>query len=257
MVEAMLLVHGSASNFYQPTITAMAEDLLDGGYACLALNTTGHDIAWLNQSDGNYYGNAFEILDRSRMDLRAGIDYLSDLGYSRIGIFGQSMGAVKVAYYAATEDDPRVVTVIPVSPVRLSYSYYLASEDAEEFLGIIERARELVAEGRASEVMDVKFPMPQLFSAAAYLDKHGPEELYDLVRLAPRIKVPLLVVGGSLETHTRLRDIVRDVAQAAVNNPRAEYVIIEGGQHSLGNRRQESAATVLDWLASLAVPASV
>lgn len=250
-VDALLLVHGSSGNFYSPSGTAMAEALRARGYACLTLNTAGHDTVWANPGDGQYYGVAFDILDRSRLDLRAGVDYLWGLGYRSIGLLGHSMGAVKVAYYAATEPDDRVVTVVPVSPVRLSYSYYLASEDAAEFKGIIERAHQLEAEGKAQELMSVRFPIRQMFSAAAYLDKHGPLERYNLVTLAPRIKIPLYILAGSLETHTRLRDLPRDLARAAVNSPRVECTVIAGGKHGLSNCRQEATAAVLQWLASL------
>ena len=123
-VDALLLIHGSGGNFYRPATKAMGEDLRNQGYACLALNTKGHDTVWAEQGAGRYYGNALEILDNSRSDLRAGIDYLWEKGYRSIGILGHSMGAVKVGYYAATENDDRVAAVIPISPVRLSYSYY-------------------------------------------------------------------------------------------------------------------------------------
>ena len=251
-VDALLLIHGSGGNFYRPATKAMGEDLRNQGYACLALNTKGHDTVWAEQGAGRYYGNALEILDNSRSDLRAGIDYLWDQGYRSIGILGHSMGAVKVGYYAATEDDNRVAAVIPISPVRLSYSYYMESEDAEEFRGILERADQLEAEDKAQELMEVRFPIAQLFSAYSYLDKHGPAERYNLVTLSPRIKVPLLVIGGELETHTRLRDCPQDMVTAAVNSPRAEYVIIAGGNHSLLNSAEKASATVLNWLASLA-----
>jgi len=252
-VEAVLLIHGSAGNFYTASTQAMAEDLRNRGYACLALNTNAHDTVWHNSGDGRFYGVAYEILDRSRLDLRAGIDYLWGLGYRRIGILGHSMGAVRVTYYAATESDNRVATAIPISPVRLSYSYYLASPDAAEFQRNVQRANQLVAEGKGDELMAVKFPISQMFSAAAYLDKHGPAERYNLVTLAPRVKIPLFAMSGSLETHTRLRDIARDLAQAAVNSPRAEYKIVEGGNHGLSSRSQEALAAVLSWLASLSL----
>lgn len=251
LVDAVLLIHGSDGNFYTASIKAMAEDLRAQGYACLTLNSTAHDTVWHNSSDGRFYGVAYEILDRCRLDLRAGIDYLWGLGYRHIGISGVSMGAVRVAYYAATEADDRVAAVIPISPVRLSYSYFMASEDAPEFQRNVQRAKHLEAEGKGQELMDVKFPISQMFSAAAYLDKHGPAERYNLVTLAPRIKIPLFVLAGSLETHTRLRDAARDIALAAVNSPRAEYTVIDGGNHGLSNRRQEASAAVLNWLASL------
>ena len=251
-VDAMLLIHGSGGSFYRVATKAMAEDLRNQGYACLAINTKGHDTVWSPQGSGQYYGNALEILDNSRHDLAAGVDYLWDKGYRSIGLLGHSMGAVKVGYYAATEGDNRIATVIPISPVRLSYSYYMDSEDAAEFKSIIERADRMEAEDRAQELMEVRFPIAQMFSAASYLDKHGPAERYNLVALAPRITVPMLVMGGELETHTRLRDCPQDMITAAVNSPRAEYHIVPGGNHSLLNSMDKASARVLEWLASLA-----
>jgi pimeloyl-ACP methyl ester carboxylesterase len=174
----------------------MAEDLRQQGYACLALNTRGHDTVWVNRRDGTPYGNAYEILDISRLDLKAGIDYRWGLGYRSIAILGHSMGAVKVAYYAAVEADERISTVVPVSPVRLSCSYYLESEDAEEFQRNLEQADRLEAEGKALELMKVNFPIREIFSAASYLDKHGPAERYNLVTLAPRIRILCLPSPG-------------------------------------------------------------
>ncbi|MFQ6027306.1 MAG: alpha/beta hydrolase family protein [Dehalococcoidia bacterium] len=250
-VEAVLLIHGSGGNFYCPATKAMAEDLRSQGYACLAINTKGHDTVWANAGEGTYYGNANEILDNSRWDLKAGIDYLEERGYRRIALLGHSMGAVKVGYYAATEADDRVVTVIPISPVRLSYSYYMESEAAAEFQQIIQQADQMEAEGRALDLMTVNFPISQMFSAFSYLDKHGPAERYNLVMLAPKIKIPMLVIAGELETHVRLRDCPQDMVTAAVHSPKAEYVIIPGGNHSLTNNTEKASATVLDWLANL------
>ena len=251
-VDAMLLIHGSGGRFYAPATRIMAEDLSLRGYPCLALNTRGHDTVWVDTATGVAHGNAFEILDISRHDLRTGVDFLAEKGYQRIGLLGHSMGAVKVTYYAAWEDDPRVRTVIPVSPVRLSYAYYMESSDAQEFQGNLERADQMESEGRALELMKAEFPIPQYFSAASYLDKHGPAERYNLVTLAPRVKIPLFTFAGSLETHTRLIDMASDLALAAVNSPRAQHIIIDGGNHSLQNRKEEAALAVLNWLASLA-----
>ncbi len=251
-VDAMLLIHGSGGRFYAPATRIMAEDLSRRGYPCLAINTRGHDKVWVDTASGVAHGNAFEILDISRHDLRAGVEFLAERGYQRIGLLGHSMGAVKVTYYTAWEDDSRVCTVLPISPVRLSYSYYMESRDAQEFQGNLARADQMESEGRALELMKAEFPITQYFSAASYLDKHGPAERYNLVTLAPRIKVPLFTIAGSLETHTRLMDMASDLALAAVNSPRAEHIIIEGGNHSLQNRKQEAALAVLNWLASLA-----
>ncbi|PKB66282.1 MAG: hypothetical protein BZY81_07585 [SAR202 cluster bacterium Io17-Chloro-G4] len=257
-VDAILLFHGSRGNFSEPNTRTMAEDLRQMGYACLALNTTAHDTVWNDAATGLNYGNAYEILDETRGDINAGVDYLWDAGYRRIALLGHSMGAVRVAYYAATQADRRVAAVIPISPVRLSYAYYMSSGDSQEFSDLIRRAQELEAAGNGRELFDAHFPIKQLFSATSYLDKHGPEERYNLINLAPKIEIPMFVVGGSLETHTRLLNMAKDLADAAVNSPLAGYVIIDGGEHSIANKKKESSTTVLRWLASLtAQPAKV
>ena len=250
-VDAVLLIHGSRGNFYDGATKSMAEDLSTQGYACLPLNTNAHDTAWYNPGSREFKGNAFEVLADTCIDLRAGIDHLTERGYRSIGLLGHSMGAVRAAYYAATEDDGRVTAVVPVSPVRLSYSYFMESEDAEEFAASIEVARRLIARGEPEGVFRVGHPIPQLFSAASFLDKHGPEEKYNLINHAHGIRVPMLTLNGSLETHSRLRDMAQDLAVAAVNSPKAETLMVEGGEHSLVNRTTEASDAVLKWLAAL------
>ena len=250
-VDAVLLIHGSRGNFYDGATKSMAEDLSAQGYACLPLNTNAHDTAWYNPGSREFKGNAFEVLADTCIDLRAGIDHLTERGYRRIGLLGHSMGAVRVAYYAATQDDGRVATVVPVSPVRLSYSYFMESEDAEEFAANIEIAHRLIAEGEPEGLFRVGHPIPQLFSAASFLDKHGPEEKYNLIDHAHGIRVPMLTLNGSLETHSRLRDMAQDLAAAAANSPKAETLMVEGGEHSLVNRTTEASDAVLKWLAAL------
>ena len=248
--EAVLLIHGSRGNFADPVTREMAEDLAKLGYVCLSLNTTAHDTVWANPG-GVYYGNAYEVLDKTCNDLKAGVDYLHDAGYTHVALLGHSMGAVRAAYYAATRPDPRVTAVIPISPVRLSYSHFAASGDAPEFLELVRRAEEMEAAGKGHELLDAGFPIQQLFSATSYLDKHGRAERYNLVDLAPGIRIPMLVLSGSLETHTRLLNMGRDLADAAVNSPGVECVIIDGGEHALPNKKKEASTMVLRWLASL------
>ena len=250
-IDGFLLIHGSGGHFYSSATRTMASDLSKAGYPCLTLNTRGHDTVWVDNQTGIFHGNAFEILDDSKLDLRAGIDFLQNRGIQRICLLGHSMGAVKISYYAAFQNDPRIQAVIPISPVRLSYSYYMRSEDAEEFQNNLELADEMEANGRALDLMKVNFPIKQFFSAASYLDKHGPGERYNLVDLAPRIHVPILTLAGSLETHTRLVDMASDLVLAAVNSPSASYEIIDGGDHSLQNRKAAASQSVLDWIPRL------
>ena len=136
--------------------------------------------------------------------------------------------------------------------MRLSYSYYLESTDADEFRANLETAQRLIEEGEPDGVFRVNFPIPQYFSAASYLDKHGPFEKYNLINLADRIRMPILALNGSRETHTRLEGMAQDLARAAVNSPGASAIMVDDGEHSLVNRTGEASAAVLQWLAALA-----
>ncbi len=256
LVDSMLLIHGSRGNFCDPATKSMAEDLSAQGIACLTLNTNAHDTIWYNPAGQDYKGNAFEILENTMSDLRAGIDYLEQRGYRAVGLLGHSMGAVRVTYYAATQNDPRVAAIVPVSPVRLSCSHYLESADAEEFRANLELAQRLIDEGEPDGVFRVNFPIPQFFSAASYLDKHGPLEKYNLINLAHRIRAPILALSGSRETHTRLDGMAQDLVRAAVNSPKASALVVDEGEHSLVNRTAEASAAVLKWLAAPALQES-
>ena len=250
-VDAVLLIHGSRGNFYDGATKSMAEDLSARGYACLPLNTNAHDTAWYDPGIKEFKGNAFEILDSTCIDIQAGINHLTERGYQSIGLLGHSMGAVRVVYYAATHNDSRISTVMPISPVRLSYSYFMESEDAEEFTANITIARQLISTGEPQALLRVDHPIPQLFSANSFLDKHGPEEKYNLINHAHKIIVPMLTLNGSLETHSRLRNMAQDLAAAAINSPNCKTLMIDGGEHSLVNRTDEASEAILEWLSTI------
>ena len=250
-LDAVLLVHGSGGNFYGKLLLAVAQGLRQAAYPSVSFNTTGHDLVW--GAPGKFMGNAHEILDRCRLDIKAGIDWLEARGYKRIGIFGHSMGAVKVVYYQATERDPRVVAVISSSPVRLSHSFFLTTEGADEHWRNIELAQSLINEGRPDDVFPVSFPMPHLFSARSYLDKHGPDERYNLMKYVKNVESPLLIMAGSLENHPRLRNCAVDMHKLVKDRTEASLVIQQGADHGYTGMLDRLADTVVSWVAKLQI----
>ena len=118
-------------------------------------------------------------------------------------------------------------------------------------------ARQLVAAGEPQALLKVDHPIPQLFSANSFLDKHGPEEKYNLINHAHRIIVPMLTLSGSLETHSRLRNMAQDLTTAAVNSPNCKTLMIAGGEHSLVNRTDEASKAILEWLSTIELAPSL
>src|SRR5947208_16895217 len=60
-------------------------------------------------------------------------------------------------------------------------------------------AEELVKVGKVEELFTSKFPFPMLMTAAAYIDKYGPAERYNILKFAADLPCPALFTYGSKE----------------------------------------------------------
>lgn len=174
-----------------------------------------------------------------------------DGGFRRIGLVGVSLGAVKVAHYLAKTKDPRVTAMAGPSPVRLSHSYYLTTPGADEYLTFYRRAEDLVAAGKPDALFKATFPLSTTYGAAAFIDKHGPAEKYDIVKLAAKVSVPQLYIAGTLETHPRLLGRAAAAYEAARRLQPAHFVMVEGADHTFPGMSDRLAREIIDWLGSL------
>jgi pimeloyl-ACP methyl ester carboxylesterase len=75
--------------------------LLAKGYAAFSISTRQHD-EHVNPD------NFFDV----RRDIEAAVATVRALGYRSIVLLGHSLGTVQVQYYAATDWDPAIKTVI-------------------------------------------------------------------------------------------------------------------------------------------------
>ena len=204
------------------------------------------------------YGATVEDVDWCRTDLKACLGWLEQQGYSRVALVGHSLGGVKGIYYQCKASDPRVVAVVSLSSPRLSYTFLSESESGDEFLAYYEQADALVKDRRPGTLMDVKFPVDHLFSAANFIGKMGPKEKYDVMTLVEDLHVPLLALGGSRERRAPLRDVASHLAEAAINSPQKEAHIIEGANHFYKGKLDETSDLILRWLNDLQpLPAEV
>ena len=194
------------------------------------------------------YGATVEDVDWCRTDIKACVGWLEQQGYSRIALVGHSLGGVKGIYYQHKAADPRVVALVSLSSPRLSYTHLAESDAGEEFLAYYEQAEALVKDRRPGTLMDVKFPVDHIFSAANFVGKMGPKEKYDVVALAEGINVPLLALGGSRERRAHIRDVAQPLVEAATNSPQREACIIEGANHFYRDKMDEASEVILRWL---------
>lgn len=257
--DAVILHHGFGGNFYARSFFAqMQESFAAEGVAVLRVNNRGRDFAF-NSAKG-MLGGGYEVLDESRLDWRAWLDLAESLGYQRVLLWGQSLGAVKTVYYLATEEDARVPCAIATSPPRFSYEDCMTKEDAPLLRAGIASAERLIAEGKPDAMTGAEVPRDfRLLSARTYLDKWGPGERYNVLQLLPRVRVPILVAIGSEEGKgpssadwLQFGGFAPRLASLAEQTPNLTFELIDGANHAYSGKSDVLWATARAWLAQTA-----
>ncbi len=252
-VDAWLCLHGTGSNFYSAsTLSALTPKLLAGGAAVLRVNTRGHDLMCTGPSAPGRWlqGAAFERVDESVLDLAAWIAFLRQRGFTRIGILGHSLGAVKAIFALATDRSLEVSLLAAVSPPHLSYSYFCQTTRGDEFRQMFDTAEEYVRQGRGDDLLLAKFPLRYYVSATGYIDRYGPAERYNVLRLLDRVPCPTLVTYGSLEEQGDLafRDMPAAVAKTATAENCLQVAVIAGADHIYTGCHDVLAGRITAWL---------
>lgn len=248
--DAAVIVHGTGSNFYASRFLAfLADRFTKVGLAALVVNTRGHDqigSALVRLPDGmttsRTIGSAYETVDDCRLDLAAWLKLLAERGYRRIVLVGHSLGAVKCVYssvQSATDEDLRaafenVAAVVAISPPRLSYDHFASSVRGPGFLEEHAAAEKLVADGRPDALMEIRFPLPYVITAAGYLEKYGRDERYNLLKLVDRLPRPTLFTFGGLEIQQGIafRGFPEALQDAKDAGAKLHIAVIASGDHN-------------------------
>jgi alpha-beta hydrolase superfamily lysophospholipase len=233
-VDAFVIVHGTGGNFYGSTMLEnLAGMLQQRGHAVLRANTRGHDniSTAVTTQGGRRQGAAYELVDDCRLDLAAWVDWLRERAGPRIGLVGHSLGAVKCLYAAANEATLSPSCIIALSPPRLSYAWFCESTKRDEFLEAYRRAEEKTAANEGSALIDVRFPLPVIITAAGYAEKYGPDERYNFLRFLRRVKVPTLFTYGSIELANNVAFAQAPEAIAELQQTNVQVRIVPGADH--------------------------
>lgn len=255
-VDAWICLHGTGSNFYAAsTLAGLTPKLLATGSAVLRANTRGHDLVSTGSSAAGrpLIGAAFERVDECTFDLAAWLELLQSRGFQRIGLLGHSLGAIKAIFALAAEPTPNFVAIVAVSPPRLSYSYFVDSLRGAEFLAAFASAESLVRDGRGDELMLIRFPIAYHVTAAGYVDRYGPAERYNVLRLLDKVSCPTLVTYGSSEVQSELafRGMPEAVRECATPANKLQVAVIAGADHIYTAQHDSLAAQINRWVSRL------
>ena len=229
---AVALVHGMTGSFIGEIESALPPMLAGAGYACLTANNRGH----------GFFGTATERFVGFLPDVGAAVDFIAERGFERIALVGHSRGGIKVAYYLARRDDPRIVALGLLSPadsVRSSALHNGPLLGGERWLS---RVRGLVAEGRGDTILTCS-EWPYMLSAASLLDSYNAQG--DGVSENLRsIRVPVFAACGEKEL-----DWCTVVARLREDPPPGYTVhAIPRADHVYAGEEAELASRLIAWL---------
>lgn len=253
--DAVVLHHGAGASFYTTGFLGYLTDrFVEQGVAVLRVNSRGHDL--LYNSPTGRQGAATEIVGDCVHDWRAWLDCAEGLGFGRCCVAAHSLGAVKSVYYAATQGDPRVHSVIAMSPPRFNFAEFQQRDPTGAFDPTYQRALALQQTGEANTMMAFIAPVNTIATAAAYLDKFGPADNYDVLRYLGQAPVPTLLTMGQQEDDGVLkRDVFsfKGMAQhyqmLAETTPRLTFHVIPGAEHFYRSAMRELWDIIAAWLA--------
>lgn len=250
--QAVVTLHGAGGNFYSsPPFPDLIAPLLARGVVVLRANTRGHDTIAGAGGGRLPQGAAYEIVDDCRRDLDAWCKALRDRGLERVALVGHSLGALKAVYGAAYGLSSPVASVVAISPPRLSCRLFLDSARAEEFSAALQQAQALVADDRPLELMRIRFPVPLLISAASYVDKYGPQERYDILRIAKVLKTPTRFIYGGRELDSSPAFAgLPDAIRALLDGSTSDVQLVDDADHNYSGSTSALAALIDEWFAT-------
>ena len=98
--------------------------------------------------------------------------------------------------------------------------------------------------------MVVGVPIPGHFTADQYVQKYGPEEPFDIVRLLPRITVPVHAVYGSQELidMAQIAQSERAATTFARDHGSVSVMIVDGADHRYTGKLAELLDAIRPWI---------
>ncbi len=243
--------HGLTGRFSAPSSLNIGRELASRGITFVSGNNRGHDFgALFTRANGEQLiaGGAWEHVDESPRDIAAWLGFTGGLGFSSVALLGHSLGALKVAYYQAERQDPRVAGLIAASPPTRA-----GRVDSE----LLARAKQMVAEGRGRDLLPwgSRSTGGGTMSADAYLNRmetnvdvygdHTPDPA------VARIRCPILAFYGTNEPTVGSAADLETIKRNATAALRVTTHLFEGADHSYTGQHVAVARAIADWVTSL------
>lgn len=242
---AVVWIHGLTGNFLRTM--PRARTIAERGYVVVNGNNRGHDFGALfprPDAEPLLGGGGWELFDESPRDVAAWIDLAAGLGFPGVVLVGHSLGALKVGYYQATRQDPRVLGLVLASPP------LPATQLSVDLVVVAER---VVAEGRGRDLLPwgSTGAGAGTVSAQTYLNRVQTNlDVFGFVTPNPRsvrITVPILAFYGTEEPTVGGPAELKKIEVNAPFSEGVETQMIAGANHVYAGHEEEVGALIASW----------
>jgi pimeloyl-ACP methyl ester carboxylesterase len=255
---AVIWIHGSTANFYEPTYVTIARELAARRITTILGNTRMHDLGNVATPPeekrirgGAYWGVPSEQV----RDLAAWIDFAQQRGFKQVVLVGHSAGAPAVQGYQAVKQDERVIGLVlasgRVQPVT-------TPPDPD----MLRQATQLVADGKGEELLHFpNRPAPSFTSAATFLDLAKDPMRTDFFGVqtpnppVTRIHCPILAWFGTKETDIGTAadlELLKSSLKRLSSGPaRVDTIMIQNADHMYDGEEAQVAQAIAKWVDTL------
>jgi pimeloyl-ACP methyl ester carboxylesterase len=258
---AVIWIHGSQLNFYDPSYVKIARQLASRGLTTITANTRMHDLGNLAAMRGEqrvrggvYWGRYSEQV----RDLAAWVDFAAGRGFKGVILAGHSAGTTAVQGYQAETQDRRVFGLV-IASGRVQPN--TTPPDPER----LAQAKKLVDEGLGEALLPNPTRPTSFVSAATFLDLANMGlQLRDFYGVetpdAPitRVQCPLLAWFGTKEPDIGTAadlDLLKSTLRRLRAGPsRVDTVMIQNADHMYRGEEAQVAQTIASWAKTLVPP---
>jgi len=243
----VVFLHGLRGFALGAGISPIAHPLAREGIRCLTIN---------KRNSGKLYETSdFEEIEH---DIRGAVEWLLDRGCENIVLWGRSLAATEVAYYQGKRNDGDVNAIVLAAPFadireRSTKSYFeaIADNPEEAYTRFVNEARQLIEEGRGSEIVSLPRPVGDEIeyipmSAESFLSYRSPESACATIDWIPDVRTPVLLLPHAADRNVT-SDEAEEIADAADAASHVEVHPIEA-DHFFTDAERKVAGVTADFI---------
>ncbi|MDN4592054.1 hypothetical protein DBA29_26585 [Xenophilus aerolatus] len=219
------------------------------------LNADGHAFMAINMRTASDFSDP--TLELAVFDVGAAVAEAKRRGYTRIALFGTSLGGPRSALYLAEAADPAIKLYGLIGAIKSPYeaaTHYMNEERLSRLDRTIAIARDLVAQGKPMEMVAYENLFKDSWARATargFVNVYGSPDVTDigLLKRAHKIKLPTAIFHG-LKDEVSLPPNAQDIHDALTSAASRELFWVEGATHYLepGWIAEEYADRVSRWV---------